>query len=73
MIRRPWPQGVTNPAGRISAHNKLLLQFGRSGRVVDREGSWIVGVLQALSGINKSQFSQRSPITMWGVVLSDVG
>jgi hypothetical protein len=29
-------QGHTNPAGRITAHDKLLLQSGRSGKVPDR-------------------------------------
>jgi hypothetical protein len=35
MVRREH-RGVTNPAGRITAHDKLLLQFGRLGSVHNR-------------------------------------
>jgi hypothetical protein len=47
---------VTNPAGWITAHAKLLLQFG------DWEPSPIVG--EPLSGIKKSRFSRRPAMTM---------
>jgi hypothetical protein len=45
-----------NPAGWITAHDKLLLQFG------DWEPSPIVG--EPLPGIKKSRFSRRPAMTM---------
>jgi hypothetical protein len=44
------PRGAQNPAGRITAHDKLLLRLGRSGR------SRIERRCKPLSGITKSQF-----------------
>src|SRR6266446_3576193 len=68
MVRREH-RGVTNLAGRITAYNKLLLQFGRSGR------SRIVGCCtpHPYPRSRNRNFLQRPPITMRGMVLPHVG